>query len=80
MSASFAIQTLKLFRHNYSIKSFSLLKESHWNLTHNFKLSTSSFKTKSRNDSIKKPFTPVGKFDLEDEAKKKELDQIRFSL
>merc|ERR1719419_54768 len=30
--------------------------------------------------SLKKPITPKGKFDLEDEAKKKELDQIREEL
>jgi len=30
--------------------------------------------------TLKKPFTPKGKFDLEDDAKKKELDQIREEL
>lgn len=29
---------------------------------------------------LKKPVTPVGKFDLEDEAKKKELEKIREEL
>jgi len=29
---------------------------------------------------LKKPVTPKGKFDLEDEMKKKELDQIREEL
>lgn len=33
-----------------------------------------------KKSSLKKPVTPKGKFDLEDEAKKKELDQIREEL
>ena len=33
-----------------------------------------------KKSTLKKPFTPKGKFDLEDEAKKRELAQIREEL
>ena len=44
-----------------------------------FSLSTSLAADKTKS-TLKKPVTPKGKFDLEDEAKKRELTQIREEL
>ena len=42
--------------------------------------SVSHFLAADKKTTLKKPFTPKGKFDLEDDAKKKELDEIREEL
>ena len=42
--------------------------------------SLSADNKKSSKSSLRKPFTPKGRFDLEDEAKQKELDRIREEL
>merc|ERR1712212_1420244 len=42
--------------------------------------SSPSLLADKQKSSLKKPVTPKGKFDLEDEMKKKELDQIREEL
>merc|ERR1719423_425156 len=42
--------------------------------------SVSIVRDADKKSTLKKPFTPKGKFDLEDDANKRELDQIREEL
>merc|ERR1712142_1449304 len=64
-------------------RRFSLTSNSRLSLSPSAFSSSSSASVgdkKKGKSTLKKPFTPKGKFDLEDDAKKKELDRIREEL
>jgi len=61
-------------------RRFSLTSTSRLSLSPSAFSSSATAGDKKGKSTLRKPFTPKGKFDLEDDAKKKELDRIREEL